>query len=106
MRLDTPLKQEWSLSERKGHLRLHGGPYDLSSPESPTLLLRKQTAFDQSFSATLDFHPSGSGYEAGIVIWWSMFSYASIGIIAGEKSDTRVVTVKLPTEEIGLISVS
>ena len=44
------------------------------------MLLRKQTAFNQSFQSTLEFRPRKAGYEAGIVVWWSMYSYASIGI--------------------------
>lgn len=78
--IDTPLKQFYSLAERPNHLRVYGGCYTLSSPEAPTMLLRKQTAINQSFQATLEFRPRKAGYEAGIVVWWSMYSYASIGL--------------------------
>ncbi len=44
------------------------------------MILRKQTAVKQTFCATLEFSPSKMGYEAGIVVWWSMYSYLSIGI--------------------------
>ena len=72
------------------------------------MLLRKQTAFHQRFQATLDFEPSREGYEAGIVVWWSMYSFASIGLAiasspAGPKK--KVVIVRLPTEAIGVMSV-
>jgi beta-xylosidase len=102
------LKTEWSLSARPGYLRLYGGCYDLESPESPTMLLRKQTAFHQRFQAMLDFEPSREGYEAGIVIWWSMYSFASIGItiassLAGPKK--KAVILRLPTETVGVMSV-
>jgi beta-xylosidase len=106
--LDTPLKKEWSLSARPGYLRLHGGCYDLESPESPTLLLRKQTAFHQRFQATLDFEPSREGYEAGIVVWWSMYSFASIGItisLSPAGSKKKAVILRLPTETIGVMRV-
>jgi beta-xylosidase len=106
---DTPLKNEWSLSARTGHLRLYGGCYDLSSPESPTMLLRKQTDFYQTFQATLDFQPSRVGYEAGIAVWYSMYSYASIGIrIASHETgaEGRALVVKLPTSDVGVARVS
>jgi beta-xylosidase len=106
---DTPLKREWSLTARPGHLRLYGGCYDLSSPESPTMLLRKQTDFYQTFQATLDFQPSRVGYEAGIAVWYSMYSYASIGIgIASHETgaEGRAVVVKLPTSDVGIARVS
>jgi hypothetical protein len=32
------------------------------------------------FLVMLDFQPSSPRYEAGIVVWYSMYSYASIGI--------------------------
>ena len=107
--LETPLKKEWSLSERPGHLRLYGSCYDLCSPESPTMLLRKQTDFEQTFQVTLDFRPCHPGYEAGIVVWYSMYSYATIGITmvsndAGEM--TKAVIAKLPTSNIGAMNVS
>lgn len=68
------------------------------------MLLRKQTAFQQRFQAVLDFQPSKEGYEAGIVLWWSLFSYASIGITV--VSGKRVLVLRLPTETIGVMSVS
>ncbi|OBT56544.1 hypothetical protein VE04_03239 [Pseudogymnoascus sp. 24MN13] len=105
----TPLKQEWSLSERPGHLRLYGSCYPLSSAEAPTLLLRKQTTFQQRFQAVLNFQPSKAGYEAGIVVWYSLFSYASIGVtIASEGPDAgkRVLLLRSPTDKIGVLTES
>lgn len=92
--IDTPLKQCYSLTERPGFLRLLGNCYDLSSPEAPAMLLRKQTTYDQSFSVTLEFNPSRVGYEAGIVLWWNSFSYATVGVTLVElPSGERVHTV-------------
>ncbi|KAL1864315.1 hypothetical protein Daus18300_007738 [Diaporthe australafricana] len=54
---NTPLKQSYSLTERPGYLRLWGNCYDLSSPEAPAMLLRKQTSFSQTFEVTMDFRP-------------------------------------------------
>jgi hypothetical protein len=55
------------------------------------MLLRKQTNLNQSFKATLDFIPSKEGYEAGIAIWWSMYSYASFGITTDSKGNSKAV---------------
>lgn len=90
-RVDTPLKVFYSLQDRPGCLRIYGGCYSLSSPEAPTMLLRKQTDLCQTFKATLDFVPKKAGYEAGIVIWWSMYSYASIGITADGRGNSKAV---------------
>lgn len=87
---NTPLKPCYSLSERPGYVRIHGACYDLSSPEAPALLLRKQESYYDEFCAEMDFRPSHKGYEAGVTVWWNMFSYASIGVTAADV-DSRIV---------------
>ncbi|KAH7346824.1 hypothetical protein BKA65DRAFT_537416 [Rhexocercosporidium sp. MPI-PUGE-AT-0058] len=64
---NTPLKKGWSLTERPGWLTIHGGCYDLKSPEAPTMLLRRQTAFEQVFSVVLDFKPKKAGGEKAVI---------------------------------------
>ncbi|KAK6068857.1 Non-reducing end alpha-L-arabinofuranosidase BoGH43B 2 [Seiridium cupressi] len=77
---NTPLKKCYTLTERPGYLRMHGNCYDLSSPEAPAMLLRKQSSYTEVFHAKLQFSPTQTGYEAGMVLWWSQYSYASVGI--------------------------
>jgi hypothetical protein len=98
-RADTPLKPEYSLRQRLNHLRLFGGCYPLSSPEAPTMLLRKQTALSQYFGTKLDFQPSRAGYEAGVVVWWSMYSYASAGITRSPVNDFLYAVFRSPLYE-------
>ncbi|KAL6400272.1 hypothetical protein AUP68_15970 [Ilyonectria robusta] len=78
---NTPLKQCFSLRERPGFLRLYGNCYDLSSPEGPAMLLRKQSSHNQKFTASMEFKPTRYGYEAGVVLWWSNYTYATIGVV-------------------------
>ncbi|GAB7347030.1 hypothetical protein MBLNU459_g3175t2 [Dothideomycetes sp. NU459] len=87
---NTPLKQEYSLTERPGYLRLWGGPYSLNSHESPTMLLRKQTSVSGTWSTRLDFDPSSPNYEAGIVLYWNMYTLASIGIRKNKSRDREI----------------
>ncbi|KAI9046734.1 hypothetical protein LZ554_009472 [Drepanopeziza brunnea f. sp. 'monogermtubi'] len=94
---NTPLKKCWSLTDRPGWLCIHGGCYDLRSPEAPTMLLRRQTSFEQSFSVRLDFAPTRVGYEAGLVLWWDMHSFASIGVTL-TFDGRRVLKVTTPTD--------
>ena len=84
----------------------HGGCYDIASPEAPALLLRKQESFNDRFSATLEFRPSRKGYEAGITVWWSMYSFASIGITSVLHSGELVPTVicRHPTGAAGKLT--
>ncbi|KAG8163352.1 hypothetical protein KVR01_006649 [Diaporthe batatas] len=60
-------------------------------PEAPSMLLRKQTSYWQTFEATMEFASQQVGSEAGLVLWWSQFSYATIGIrIGGILSNSKV----------------
>ena len=63
-----------------GHLRLNGGPYNLSWPACPTLFLRKQTSRVVTWETQLSFSPTSPRTEAGTVVWWNYFTYSSLGI--------------------------
>ncbi|RSM10861.1 hypothetical protein CEP52_003367 [Fusarium oligoseptatum] len=106
---NTPLKQCYSLTEKPGYLRLYGNCFDLSSPECPAMLLRKQTSYNQTFSATIEFNPTVRGYEAGVVLWWSQYSYATAGIVAHGDENGNIrprLTFREPSGEAGNIKVS
>ncbi|KAJ5107970.1 hypothetical protein N7456_004645 [Penicillium angulare] len=78
-RLRTPLKNDYSLSERPGYLALYGNAYRIDSSECPSMLLQKQVGFSGDWKTRLEFKPTEAGHEAGAAIWWSQFSHASIG---------------------------
>ncbi|CAG8954650.1 hypothetical protein HYFRA_00004571 [Hymenoscyphus fraxineus] len=91
-RKNTPMKVDYSLSEKPGVLRLLGSPYTLSIPTCPTLFLRKQTARNGTWSTRLSFHPTSSNTESGAVLWWNYFTYSSIGIrLSPSESAQRVI---------------
>ncbi|KAI0109160.1 glycoside hydrolase family 43 protein [Nemania sp. FL0031] len=105
---NTPLKQCYSLSERPGYLRLFGNCYDLDSPEAPAMLLRKQSSYTESFEVKMQFNPRKAGYEAGIVLWWSQYSYATYGLTLRESSDgkqTPMVVSRAPNGKTGEMTV-
>lgn len=95
--LDTPLKREWSLTARPGWLRLHGGPYNLQSLESPTMLLRKQTRSTGIWTTRIDFNPTKETYEAGTVLYWNCYTSASIGLRKSRSEGGREVHIMLPS---------
>jgi hypothetical protein len=67
---------------------VYGNCYELTSPEAPALLLRKQSSYNETFSVKLDFRPSRLGYEAGIALWWHQYSFATIGLGVVKVPDT------------------
>ncbi|KAH9892958.1 glycoside hydrolase family 43 protein [Xylariomycetidae sp. FL2044] len=103
---NTPLKQCYTLSERPGCLRIYGNCYDLTSPEAPAMLLRKQSSYAETFSAKMQFSPSRPGYEAGVILWWSQYSFATVGITAYELPDgdlVQTVVSRVPTGDAGFL---
>jgi hypothetical protein len=54
------------------------------------MLLRKQTSYSQVFRAKMEFKPTVRGYEAGVVLWWSQYSYASLGVTASLGEDDKL----------------
>ncbi|KAI1338290.1 glycosyl hydrolase [Xylariaceae sp. FL0016] len=96
---NTPLKPCYTLTDRPGHLRLYGNCYSLSSPEAPAMLLRKQTAYSETFEVKLDFNPRKTGYEAGVVLWWNQYSYATIGMTLADGDNpgqTKIAILRRP----------
>ncbi|KAF4466299.1 xylosidase arabinosidase [Fusarium albosuccineum] len=84
------LELGWYQKKKPGSLRLYGNCFDLSSPESPAMILRKQTAYNMTFRATMQFKPTVRGYEAGTVLWWSQYSYATLGVMADLDRDGAI----------------
>ena len=97
MKTDTPLKREYSLDQCEHHLRLWGGPYNLQSLESPTLVLRKQTLVRGIWETQLNFHPQHQYCESGTVIYWNAYTFGSIGIRKGINGESRMIRFTVPT---------
>ncbi|EPE34989.1 Arabinanase/levansucrase/invertase [Glarea lozoyensis ATCC 20868] len=78
-RKNTPLKPD--ILTTNSTLTLLGSAYTVSSPSTPTLILRKQSSRVQLFSTLLrSYVPNSERTEAGVVIYWNHFSYASLGV--------------------------
>lgn len=78
--LRTPQKQDYSLAARPSYLALYGGPVGIRSWESPTMLLRKQTAFEGVWTTELEFEPSRQGEEAGTLVWRNEYAFGAVSI--------------------------
>lgn len=71
---------DYSLTERPSHLRLYGGPYNLTVPACPTMFLRKQTHRFCRWETCLSFQPTSKHTEAGAVLWLNYFTHSTLGI--------------------------
>lgn len=66
--LRSPDESLYSLSERRGHLRLRGSPDGLDDVASPAWVGRRQQHFDMTVKASLEFSPASDREEAGLVV--------------------------------------
>ena len=69
MSLCNPLYSSYSLTERKGFLRLRPTTTDLSSTASPTFVARRQTELHFTATALLDLSHLAEGMQAGITAY-------------------------------------
>lgn len=92
-RKNTAVKPEsdCSLTARSGYLRLYGGPYRLSSPNSPTALFRKQLHRQGVWRTRLSFEPDSPNCEAGTAVYWNYCTWSSIGVRKAASGARQVV---------------
>lgn len=66
--LRNPYDADWSLTEKTGYLRLKGSKVSLKENDSPAFVGRRQTAFNMVASTKINFTPTASNEEAGLVV--------------------------------------
>ncbi|MGN1141234.1 MAG: glycoside hydrolase family 43 protein [Oliverpabstia sp.] len=58
----------YSLTERKGFLRMHLQPVLAEDTETPAMLVRRQQHYDFQAAAAMEFEPEREGEEAGLIL--------------------------------------
>lgn len=66
--LRNPSEDSWSLTERRGFLRLKGLASTLSDTDAKAFIGRRQQHFNFSAQVLLDFEPMHDGEEAGLCV--------------------------------------
>lgn len=67
--INNPIKKNYSLTDRKGFLRLHGSEKSLSENPGLTFVGRRQQHFNFNATTTIDFNPLNENEEAGITMY-------------------------------------
>jgi len=78
--LRNPIEENYSLTERRGYLRLKGSSITLSEQDSPSFVARRQTDLDFKASAQIDFQPQHENEEAGLVLRGNDKNHCEIGV--------------------------
>lgn len=99
--LRNPYDRDWSLSERKGFLRLKGSPVTLSDVDSPAFVGRRQQHHHFAACSLLDFEPVKEGEEAGLcVLARNTYHYE---IAVAMKDGVKKLLVRKTVEDIQTI---
>lgn len=66
--LRNPIRENYSLTEKKGRLRIAASPYTLNEAESVSFIARRQTEHDFSAETWMELIASAENEEAGITL--------------------------------------
>ena len=66
--LRNPIRENYSLTERKGHLRITASPFTLDETEAVSFVGRRQTEHDFTAKTAMEFQASSENEEAGMTL--------------------------------------
>ena len=76
----NPNEKDWSLTERKDWLRLHGSAVTMYENQSPAFIGRRQQHFNFRAATQMDFQPQQDNEEAGLVLRMNNNHHYFIGV--------------------------
>ncbi len=94
----NPYENMYSLTEKKGYLRLYGSEKNLNDVDSPTFVGKRQQHFNCNITALMDFSPDNKNEEAGLTVFMNEkhhYEIAVIGDALGRKIILRRTIGKL-----------
>lgn len=93
--LCNPHNENYSLKERKGHLRLKATPVTLGHVDSPTFVGRRQQHINFRATTVLDFSKLNSGAEAGITTYMANNYHYDLAVACREDGSFLTLTYYL-----------
>ena len=96
--LRNPVAENFSLTERKGFLRLRGSEKNLFDVASPTFVARRQQHFDFTTTTSLEFDSKNSNEEAGLTLL--MTNEHHYDFFVTTRNEQRLLVVKYSLELI------
>ncbi len=93
--INNPIATNYSLTQRKGYLRLMGNDATLSQSSGITFLGRRQQHFDFSATTSIDFNPKNNKEEAGITLFKDATNHYDLAIKNVENKRAVVLTYNI-----------
>lgn len=101
MYLRNPNPDNYSLTDRKGYLRMRLAPERLTELASPSYVCIRQTGMSFVFEASMEYNPLTDTEEAGIAILQGPdFHYRFVRILKGGQKVIRLIRCKDGVEEV------
>lgn len=93
--LNNPIEAAYSLTARKGYLRLMGTDSSLAQLPNVTFVGRRQQHFDFSATTQLDFNPKNANVEAGISMFKDVTYHYNLSVRNTGSKKELVLTYSL-----------
>lgn len=90
----TPLTEWWSLTERKGFLRIQLRPEMISEKVNPSFICKRQEHVDFTVTAKMQFAPKTENEEAGILINRDLNNYLKFTLCVENKEDVLKLALR------------
>ena len=87
----NPKPGNWSLTERRGWLRLKGSLYDINERRAYNTLVRRETEHCYTAETRLDYTPTQNRQEAGLVCYCGIYSYMKLCKVYDDGVKLRVI---------------
>ncbi|UGU17675.1 glycoside hydrolase family 43 protein [Sinomicrobium kalidii] len=91
--LRNPKSENYSLSARKGHLRLKATPVSLDDLDSPTFVGRRQEHINFTATAATELFDARKGDESGITVFMNNTSHYDL-FVTQDASGKRVLSLR------------
>ncbi|WP_163711368.1 glycoside hydrolase family 43 protein [Mangrovibacterium lignilyticum] len=90
--IGVPDSHQYSLTERKGYLRLRGSASKIAEPDSPTFAGRRLQHLYFTATTSLEFEPDKDGEEAGMIL---LNNGSYFDMMIGREAGQKYLSVKL-----------
>lgn len=96
----NPARGDYSLSERRGWLRIWTGDGQLNEIRAKNILLRREQELSYQAETVLDFNPLKDGEQAGLTCYYSTATYARFALCYEKGRKLQLVINRNHGEEI------
>jgi alpha-N-arabinofuranosidase len=100
--LRNPIRENYSLTEKKGSLRITTSPYTLDDADAVSMVCRRQTEHDFSAATELEFNSLNENEEAGMTLIQNNTHHYDL--LFRKSADKRLVQLRIRVGSLSYIA--